>query len=92
MGFERIIILGDRALAHGNGGRYQNGGQYQQAQEQRSKEEQGRGQDPDAESLRRKMLYVGHGAGEGGGWGPRAKIPLYALIGPRTSRRSKPQA
>ena len=48
MGFERIVILGDRALAHGNGGRYQNGGQYQQAQEQRSKEEQGRGQDPDA--------------------------------------------
>ena len=48
MGFERIVILGDLALAHGNGGRYQNGGQYQQAQEQRSKEEQGRGQDPDA--------------------------------------------
>ena len=73
MGFERIVILGDRALAHGNRGRYQNGGRYQQSQEQRSKEEQGRGEDPDAESLRKKMLKVEHGSGGGwGSWGPRA--------------------
>jgi hypothetical protein len=33
MGFERIVVLGNRALAHGNGGRNQNGGHYQQVQE-----------------------------------------------------------
>jgi hypothetical protein len=33
MGFERVGVLGNRALAHGNGGRNQNGRQYQQVQE-----------------------------------------------------------
>ena len=33
MGFERIVVLGNRALAQGNGGRNQNGRQYQQVQE-----------------------------------------------------------
>ena len=65
MGFERIVILDDRTLAHGNGGRNQNAGQYQQMREQRSKEEKGRGEDPDAESLRKKMLKVEHGSGGG---------------------------
>jgi hypothetical protein len=32
MGFERIVVLGNRALAHGKGGRNQNGRQYQQVQ------------------------------------------------------------